>query len=66
MMSYSESQKNATRKYNEKSYDRLYPFVKKGKKEIYVNAAHDLGISLNEFVEMALDEKIRSLHIDKS
>lgn len=65
-MSYSESQKNATRKYNEKSYDRLYPFVKKGKKEIYVNAAHDLGISLNEFVEMALDEKIRSLHIDKS
>lgn len=47
---------DAKRRYNEKSYDRLYPAVKKGKKELYVAAAEAVGMSLNEWVETSLDE----------
>ena len=47
----------AKNKFNEKAYDRLYPFVKKGKKELYLLAAKKAGISLNELVEKAVDEK---------
>jgi predicted HicB family RNase H-like nuclease len=47
----------AKNKFNAKAYDRLYPFVKKGKKEVYVSAAKRAGVSLNEFIETALDEK---------
>ena len=31
---------DAKRKYNEKSYDRIYPMVHKGKKETYIAAAN--------------------------
>lgn len=46
---------DAKRKYNEKSYDRLYPMVHKGKKETYVAAAKAAGMSLNEWIEKTLD-----------
>lgn len=45
----------AKRKYNEKAYDRLYPMVHKGKKEIYIAAAKAAGKSLNEWIETTLD-----------
>jgi len=45
----------AKRKYNEKSYDRIYPMVHKGKKEIYLSAAKAAGMSLNEWIETTLD-----------
>ena len=48
----------AKNKYNGENYDRLYPYVKKGKKDIYIEAAERGGYeSLNDFVESALDEK---------
>lgn len=45
----------AKNKYNAENYDRLYPYVKMGKKERYQRAAEAAGYSLNEFVEMAMD-----------
>lgn len=41
----------AKNKYNAANYERLYPFVKKGKKERYQKAAEAAGFSLNEFME---------------
>lgn len=46
----------AKQKYNEANYDRLYPYIQKGKKAIYQAAADRIGISLNEFVERACDK----------
>lgn len=45
----------AKRKYNAKAYDRLYPMVHKGKKEVYLAAAEAAGTSLNEWIERTLD-----------
>lgn len=45
----------AKRRYNEKAYDRIYPAIKKGKKELYISAAQAAGMSLNEWVENTLD-----------
>lgn len=48
----------AKNKYNSANYDRLYPFVKKGKKERYIEAARVGGYnSLNDFLEQALDRQ---------
>ena len=41
--------------WNAENYDRLYPYVKKGKKEIYLAAAQAAGMSLNEWLEKTLD-----------
>ena len=46
---------DAKRRYYEKTYDRLYPAVKKGKKELYIAAAKAAGKSLNEWIETTLD-----------
>ena len=46
---------DAKRRYNESAYDRLYPSVHKGKKEKYLAAAEAAGMSLNQWVEVALD-----------
>lgn len=49
----------AKNKYNAANYDRLYPYVKKGNKVIYEEAAKKAGYpSLNEFIVDAIDEKI--------
>lgn len=45
----------AKNKYNAANYDRLSPFVKKGKKERYRAAATAAGYSLNEFMGKAMD-----------
>lgn len=49
----------AKNKYNAAAYDRLYPYVPKGRKAIYEEAAKDAGMSLNEFVIEALEEKVK-------
>ena len=36
-------------------YDRLSPYVKRGKKDRYKAAAAAAGYSLNEFMELAMD-----------
>lgn len=45
----------AKNKYNAANYERLSPFVKKGKKDRYKAAAAAAGYSLNEFMEKAMD-----------
>ena len=45
----------AKNKYNAANYDRLSPFVRKGKKDRYRAAAEADGYSLNEFMEKAMD-----------
>ncbi len=45
----------AKNKYNAANYDRLSPFVRKGKKGRYKAAATAAGYSLNEFMEKAMD-----------
>ena len=49
------SNTRAKNKWNAENYDRLYPYVKKGKKEIYLAAAQAAGMSLNEWLEKTLD-----------
>lgn len=49
------SNTRAKNKWNTENYDRLYPYVKKGKKEIYLAAAQAAGMSLNEWLEKTLD-----------
>lgn len=44
------------RAFNEKNYDRLSPYVKRGKKDRYKAAAEAAGCSLNEFMEKAMDK----------
>ena len=51
----SASNTRAKNKWNAANYDRLYPYVKKGKKEKYLAAAKAAGKSLNEWIETTLD-----------
>jgi hypothetical protein len=47
----------AKNKFNAKAYDRLYPYVKAGKKGIYERAWQAGGYaSLNAFIESTLDD----------
>ncbi|WP_242069664.1 transcriptional regulator [Paenibacillus dendritiformis] len=39
-------------------YDRLYPYVPKGRKAVYEAAAKASGLSLNDFITKAIEEKI--------
>ena len=47
----------AKNKYNAANYDRLSPFVKKGKKDRYRAAAEAAGDSRNEVMEKAMDTR---------
>ena len=49
------SNTRAKNKWNAENYDRLYPYVKKGKKELYIAAAQAAGMSLNEWMEKTLN-----------
>lgn len=52
----------AKNKYNAANYDRLYPYVEKGKKAYYEEEAKKAGYeSLNQFIIDAIEEKIRRL-----
>lgn len=48
----------AKNKYNTANYDRLYPYVKKGRKVVYEEAAKKAGVSLNDYIVTALEEKL--------
>ena len=41
-----------------KNYDRIYPYVKKGKKSVYQRAAKASGFdSINDMIESLMDER---------
>ena len=54
-----------SRAYNEKSYDRLYPFVPKGKKAEIQAAAEEQGETINEFIVKAIEERMSRLQTEK-
>ncbi len=49
------------RQFNEDNYDRLYPTVPKGRKAEYQAAAAKAGISLNAFMQTAMDKLCREI-----
>lgn len=58
-MAVSKAQQKATTKYNAKAYDRIELRVKKGEKAELQRVAAVLGYSLNEFINLAIEEKIK-------
>jgi len=58
-MAYSEAQKKASRKYNEKNYKRINMYILPEEKELWQLAAEEKGIkSLSEFIRKCVNEKI--------
>lgn len=57
-----KSKTRAQNKYIAKTYDRLYPFVPKGRKSEIQAAADAAGESLNDFIVKAIDERMERLH----
>ncbi len=53
-----EQQRKASEKYLKEKVEDIRIRVPKGDKAIYVQAASELGISLNQFVVDAMNEKI--------
>lgn len=49
------------RKFNEEKYDRLYPYVSKGRKAEIQAAAEAEGESLNDFIVKAIDERMERI-----
>ena len=49
---------SASRRYNEKAYDRIEFTVPKGGKATIIAAAKAVSMSVNAFVKAAIDEKI--------
>jgi uncharacterized protein (DUF1778 family) len=58
MPNSSKAKIKANNKYSAKAYERLYPFVPKGRKAEIQAAADKLGETLNEFIVTAIDERI--------
>ncbi len=57
-MAYSEAQKRASRKYNEKNYKRINMYLSPEEKEAWQAAADMQNISLNEFIKRCVNNKI--------
>lgn len=56
-----KSQTTAKNKYNAKSYDRISVIVKKGVKDEWKSEAEKLGLSLNAFIERAVNQMMISV-----
>lgn len=59
-MPYSDAQKRATRKYNEKQYDRIELQVYKGEREIIKKRAERLGKSVNKYITDMIREDLKN------
>lgn len=57
-MAYSESQKKASRKYNEKTYKRINMYLLPEDKDRWQEAADVQGVSLSEFIKKCVNEKL--------
>ena len=55
---YSDAQKEATARYNKKSYDRINIIVKKGQRQVIKDYAASQGKSLNRFICDLVDSEI--------
>ena len=59
-MAYSESQKEATARYNKKAYDRIDVVVPKGQRQVIKDFAASQGKSLNRFILDAVEKEMNS------
>jgi len=60
-MKYSDAQKEATARYNKKTYDRIDVVVKKGQRQIIKDCAASQGKSLNRFICDAIEEYMKKV-----
>ena len=60
-MKYSDAQKEATARYNRKTYDRIDVIVKKGQREVLKDIAASQGKSLNRFILDAVEAEIKRI-----
>lgn len=54
------SRTRASRKYNDKAYERINFVIPKGEKPIITDAAAQRGMSVNAFILAAVKEKIET------
>lgn len=57
-MAYSEAQKKAVKKYNEKAYDEIKVRVKNGNKDKIQNYAKSKNESVNQLINRLLEAEI--------
>ena len=57
-MAYSEAQKKAVKKYNEKTYDEIKVRVKKGNKDIIQKYAESKNETVNGMINRLLETEI--------
>lgn len=57
-MKYSDAQKEATARYNKKTYERIDVVVKKGQRQIIKDFAASQGKSLNRFILDAVEKEM--------
>lgn len=57
-MAYSEAQKKAVKKYNEKAYDEIKVRVKKGSKDIIQKYAETKKETVNGMINRLLENEI--------
>ena len=55
---YYDAQKEATARYNKKTYDRINVVVKKGQRQIIKDFAASQGKSLNRFICDAIEKEM--------
>ena len=60
-MKYSDAQKEATARYNKKTYDRINIIVHKGQRQILKDYAAKQGKSLNRFILDAVEQEIAKM-----
>ncbi len=60
-MKYSDAQKEATARYNKKTYDRINIIVRKGQRQLIKDYAASQGKSLNRFILDAVEKEIAKI-----
>ena len=61
IMKYSDAQREATARYNKKTYERIDVVVKKGQRQIIKDFAASQGKSLNRFILDAVEKEMNAI-----
>lgn len=65
-MPYSESQKKASRKYNESNYKRVHMYLYPETKQEWESAAKLENMNLSEFIKMCVSEHLKREKPDRT
>ena len=55
----TEAQKRANIKYRKKAYEQIQVNVKNGKRDIIKEYANKNGLSINNYINIAIDERLK-------